>query len=57
MFWKCSGIQDTLWVFWIACIVFWIRCGCSGVGDVVLGIGADVLDKVRVFWCGCGCSG
>ena len=33
---------------------FWIRCGCSGVGDVVLGMGTDVLDQVRVFWSGYG---
>ena len=29
--------------------VFSIRYRCSGVG-------AAVLDKVRVFWIGCGCS-
>ena len=29
--------------------VFWLRCGCSGVG-------AGVQVKVRVFWRGSGCS-
>ena len=35
--------------------VFRIRCGCSGVGEGVLGVGAFVLEKVWVFssefWC------
>ena len=42
--------------------VFWIRCGCSGLGAGVLdkcecsGECSDVLDKVWVFWSGRGCS-
>ena len=37
--------------------MFWIKSGCSRVGEVVLGVGACVLDKVRVFWSVCVCSG
>ena len=37
--------------------MFWIRCGCFGVGEGVLEVGACVLDKVRVIWSGNGCSG
>ena len=37
--------------------MFWINCGCSGVGEGVLGVGAVVQVKVRVFWRGSGCSG
>ena len=32
--------------------VFRIRCGCTEDGEDVLGVGAGVLDKVRVCWCG-----
>jgi len=37
--------------------VFWIRCGCSGEGEGVVGVVACVLDKFRLFWGGCRCSG
>ena len=36
--------------------VFTIKCGCSGVVEGVLGVGAGVLVTVRVFWSGCICS-
>ena len=35
--------------------VFRIRCGCSGVGEGVLGVGAVVLDKVQVSSSECWC--
>ena len=37
--------------------MFWIRCGCAGVGDDVLGVFSGVLVKVQVFWSVCWCSG
>jgi len=27
------------------------------VGEVALGVGTGVLDKLRLFWSGCRCSG
>jgi len=36
--------------------VFWIKCGYSGVGECVLGVGVGLLDKVRLFMIGCRCS-
>jgi len=36
--------------------VFRISCGCSAVGEAVVGLGAVVLEKVRVFSCVCMCS-
>ena len=37
--------------------VFWIRCGCSGEGQGVLGEGVCLLDKNRLFWSEKGCCG
>ena len=50
--------------------MFFIICGCSGVGAGVLdkvrvfrsgsgcsGVGAALLEWVRMFWIKCGCSG
>ena len=37
--------------------MFWIRSGCSGLVEVVLGFGAGFLDKVRIYLIVCGCSG
>jgi len=36
--------------------VFWIRGGCSGLGEGVLGVDAFVQVKVCLFWRGSGCS-
>ena len=36
--------------------MFWIRGGCSGLGEGVLGVDAFVQVKVCLFWRGSGCS-